>query len=249
MKTTSYYLTERPDTSKVIFGCFYWFAYLVLIPSVLTFLFFAVEDELKGGILVQNVFFIGNFAVCCFAFRDFLSSSLWNLKYHKETCVDEIISALGMVPIYSGVLLLLSVVFYPVLEMVFASFPIYDSCFISVGVVLLPEGVLLAILCIVFLVPVTIGCLYYGVCFAPLWERKPWMGYVGVAVVSLLPQIYLYSGYAGNLGLGCWLVKLPIHLYACRLYLRTNTVWCPIIFLAVLNALSILLFRIWFQVM
>jgi len=243
MGKTFYYLTDRPDTPQVVFGSFYWFAYLVLIPWVLVIALAGMGAELDVGITLMNLYFIGNFAVCCLLFRSFLSSSYGNFKYHKQECFNALLTELGMVPAYYGVLCLLGMIFPPVLESAFTALPVFDCFIINAGVILLPEGVLLTIICIVLLVPVTIGCLYYGVCFAPLWERKPWMGYVGVAAISALPFLFAFDEYVTGVGIGCWLVRLPIHLCACRLYLRTNTVWSAIAFLAIINGIAIIIFR------
>lgn len=97
--------------------------------------------------------------------------------------------------------------------------------------------------------PISICVLFYCFGFAPVCYKKPWLAYLCVAAITLIPPIIniLWRGEAALVLCG-YLVHLPVHLLACWSYQKTDNVWTPMISLAVTNLLTsillpILLFR------
>jgi hypothetical protein len=87
--------------------------------------------------------------------------------------------------------------------------------------------------------PISICALYYCFAFAPICYHKPWLAYLCVAVVTLIPPIIdiLWRGEAAFV-LSGYLVGLPIHLLACWSYQKTDNVWTPILSLVITNLLA-----------
>ncbi len=97
--------------------------------------------------------------------------------------------------------------------------------------------------------PITICALFYCFGFAPVCYSKPWLAYLCIAVITLIPPVIdiLWRGEAAFVLSGC-LIRLPIHLLACWSYQKTDNVWTPLVSLAITNLLAsivlpILLFR------
>lgn len=86
--------------------------------------------------------------------------------------------------------------------------------------------------------PISICALFYCLVFAPLCNIKPWLGYIGIVVATLIPPIIdiIWRGDA-SLVMHAYLAKLPIHLLACWSYQKTDNVWTPIFSLAATNLL------------
>ncbi len=84
--------------------------------------------------------------------------------------------------------------------------------------------------------PISICALFYCLGFAPVCYRKPWLAYLCVAAITLIPSIVdiLWRGEAAFVLTG-YLVHLPIHLLACWSYQKTDNVWTPMISLALTN--------------
>lgn len=97
--------------------------------------------------------------------------------------------------------------------------------------------------------PISMCVLFYCFVFAPICYHKPWLAYLSIVAITLIPSaidihwrgeaIFVLSGY---------LVRLPIHLLACWSYQKTDNVWTPLISLVITNLLAsillpILLFR------
>lgn len=85
-------------------------------------------------------------------------------------------------------------------------------------------------------VPFSVCILFYCFGFAPICYKKPWLAYLCVAVLTLIPPIIdiLWRGEAA-FNLCGYLVRLPIHLLACWSYQKTDNVWTPILSLAITN--------------
>ena len=97
--------------------------------------------------------------------------------------------------------------------------------------------------------PISICALFYCLGFAPICYHKPWLAYLCVAVITLIPPVIdiLWRGEAAFV-LGGYLVQLPVHLLACWSYQKTDNVWTPLLSLVITNLLAsivlpLLLFR------
>ena len=87
--------------------------------------------------------------------------------------------------------------------------------------------------------PISICALFYCFGFAPVCCRKPWLAYLCIAIITLIPPIIdiLWRGGA-EFVLSGYLVQLPIHLLLCWSYQKTDNVWTPLISLMVINLLA-----------
>ena len=87
--------------------------------------------------------------------------------------------------------------------------------------------------------PISICALFYCLGFAPVCYRKPWLAYLCIVIITLIPPIIniLWRGQEMQT-LSIYLVQLPIHLLACWSYQKTDNVWTPIASLAITNLLA-----------
>jgi hypothetical protein len=87
--------------------------------------------------------------------------------------------------------------------------------------------------------PINICTLFYCGVFAPVCYKKPWLAYLCIAVVTLIPPVIniLWRGDAAFMLIG-YLVQLPIHLLACWSYQKTDNVWTPLVSLVITNLLT-----------
>jgi hypothetical protein len=93
--------------------------------------------------------------------------------------------------------------------------------------------------------PISICALFYCLGFAPICNKKPWLAYLCIGIITLIPPIIdiLWRGDAA-LVLSGYLVQLPIHLLACWSYQKTDNVWTPMVSLAITNLLASILLPI-----
>ena len=93
--------------------------------------------------------------------------------------------------------------------------------------------------------PISICALFYCLGFAPVCYHKPWLAYLCVAAITLIPPVIdiLWRGEAAFV-LGGYLVQLPVHLLACWSYQKTDNVWTPMLSLAITNLIASILLPI-----
>lgn len=93
--------------------------------------------------------------------------------------------------------------------------------------------------------PITICALFYCLGFAPVCYRKPWLAYLCIVVITLIPPVIdiLWRGEATSV-LSSYLTRLPIHLLSCWSYQKTDNVWTPIVSLAITNLIASILLHI-----
>lgn len=84
--------------------------------------------------------------------------------------------------------------------------------------------------------PISICVLFYAFGFAPLCGKRPWMGYLCVAALVLLPPLVniLWRGEA-EIVLEIYLIQLPVHLLACWSYQKTDNIFTPMVSLGLMN--------------
>lgn len=87
--------------------------------------------------------------------------------------------------------------------------------------------------------PISVCTLFYCLGFAPVCYKKPWLAYLSIVLVTLIPPIIdiIWRGGA-ELTLSMYFAQLPIHLLTCWSYQKTDNVWTPLISLALINLLA-----------
>ena len=131
--------------------------------------------------------------------------------------------------------------FYPVYKVLNA----YPICEMGVAVapgVMVENVPVVGTLCQVLLAPIAVVGLFYVVGFAPACCYKPWLGYLTVTLLLLLPPAFdiLWRGDT-DLVISTYLLQLPIHWIACWSYQKADTVWAPLATLSVFNLVTSLL--------
>ena len=91
-------------------------------------------------------------------------------------------------------------------------------------------------LCLAILAPVTVSCMLYATVFAPICTSRPWLAYLITALILLLQRLAMtLSLFPLQEELAIFAVQLPVHMFACWTYQKTDTVWTPIIIHVVVN--------------
>jgi hypothetical protein len=111
--------------------------------------------------------------------------------------------------------------------------------------VLLPPGVvvennhIVGLLSMTLLAPFGVCGMLYVSGFAPVCTRSSWLGYLTMAGLALFIAIADSFWYwAQGLAYLAFFVRLPVHMFACWSYQKTDNVWTPIFALAGFNLLT-----------
>ena len=230
-------MRDCPDGRQIAAGGLYWFVYQIALPFfiVLTVISLAFPDG--TSIFAYVAYCVINLICVLLIFRTYLKESFWSVRlYTKRFLISTglgvaVFSALELLMMLAGTIagdsLLLTCV--PVTEY-----------FLGFGdpewVMAMPIGLALLLFLIV---PISHCCLYYAVGFALPCQKRPWLGYLIVAGLSVIPAVLMVTA------VGCtpvdalvhFLSMLPFHMCACWVYQRSDTIWGPIAFYAGVNLL------------
>lgn len=221
-------LSAAPDANEKKYGLIY----LLLSLTVISLPIFAIsgllEEPLSDG-QINFIYYAVNFTAVVWIFRRFLKENL-------QTALQRLFPTLYYAVLgYMGSQLLTQVltnVFY----MVFPDFlNVNDQ---SIYTMLLEDPALIVI-GTVLLVPLAEECLYRGLIFRSLFDRRPILAYC-VSMVAFA-SIHV-AGYVGScsapLLLLCFLQYLPAAYCLCWCYRRAGTILCPILMHTLVNAVS-----------
>jgi hypothetical protein len=162
-----------------------------------------------------------------------------DVRYYLKHVALTVGLTVGTVLLWTGILFLCGFSF----EYICECLPIVEMSVSHTPLFLLQLQPILGAVVLSVFPPVSICALFYCFGFAPVCYRKPWLAYLCVAVMPLIPAIVdiLWRGDAPFVLTG-YLVHLPIHLLACWSYQKTDNVWTPLISLAAVNLLASAIF-------
>lgn len=234
-------LTERPEVNNSIAALFYQVVAYFSIPFLLLLLLQGGhEDWLKVAAAVELAYHVFNFFVALFIFREYLTDTWADFRYGYQ-------KLLKTVSLNAGLIMLIAIVLNALFSfsggnaflLAYGTLPLTE-----VDLFVLPSNVvatypLLGTLCLGFLTPVAISCLYYGAVFAPICYTRPVLAYVVMALFLAFPRFCNATTYWDSAQQ--WILyftQLPLHMIACRSYQKTDSIWAPILTHWIVNLLS-----------
>lgn len=231
---------ECPEKPQIFAGLFYCILSFFSLPFLMTLLQIVSERGPGMQYGYELAFHIINFLVVIVLFREYLTDSFLQVQLDRR----KVLTAAGISLLAITVWVLLAAVGY----VLFLSYYSYITLFYTLPVAeldvfaftsdLVRDMPLWGTLCTVLLTPVTTACLFYATGFAPAATRKPWLGYLVVALVLLFPRACnAFNFHNLSTELILYLAQLPIHWAACWTYQKSNTVWAPVFTLAGVNLL------------
>jgi len=115
-------------------------------------------------------------------------------------------------------------------------FPVAPMAVMETSGFMVMNNPLFGTLCMTLLVPFSVCGMFYATGFAPACCRKPWLGYLCVTIVLLLPALFeiAWRGRSEYL-IPEYLIRMPVHLVACWSYQKTDNIWTPIFALSAFN--------------
>ncbi len=242
-------MTSKPEKIQIfaIIPCWIWV--FVLVPMFMPFLGLGLWEQWEQSVWLEIGYHTVNGIVMLFLMGSYLKEEWFMVTIDVLYYLKHIALTVGLIAgaelVLLGVLLLCGfdignmLECLPAVEMFVSHTPLF---------VIDLEPIFGTVALSVF-APISICGLFYCFGFAPVCYKKPWLAYLCIVVITLIPPVIdiLWRGEAA-LFLSGYLVRLPIHLLACWSYQKTDNVWTPIVSLAVTNLLAsivlpLLLFR------
>lgn len=242
-------MTSKPETIQIfaIIPCWIWV--FVLLPMFMPFLGLGLWEQWELSVWLEIGYHIANGLLMLVIIFSYLKEEWFMVTTDVSHYLKHVMLTVGLIA--GAELLLLGTLFIcgvniddmleclPIVEMSVSHTPLFT-------VELQP---IFGTVALSVFAPISICALFYCLGFAPVCCHKPWLAYLCVAAITLIPPVIdiLWRGEAAFV-LGGYLVQLPIHLLACWSYQKTDNVWTPLLSLVITNLLAsivlpLLLFR------
>lgn len=231
-------MTSKPEKIQIfaIIPCWLWV--FVLFPMFLPFVGLGVWERHEISVWLEIVYHVANGVLLLLLISGYLKEDWFMVStgalYYLKYVALAVGLILGIELLLLGTLFLCGVdvtlllEYLPVAEMSVSQTPLF----------LIELQPILGTLVLAVFAPISVCALFYCLGFAPICYKKPWLAYLCVAVITLIPSIIdlLWRGNEA-LELNGYLVRLPIHMLACWSYQKTDNVWTPMVTLAITNLL------------
>lgn len=239
---------ECPDGGCIVGGLIYNAAAFVALPFVLLLFLqgsFGNENRIAGVELFYHAF---NFFVAASIYRSHLWEYFDDVRYDWRRLMKTVSTSTGLI-------VLAALVFYFVFApsenitslIAYGTLPLSEVelfALCSSTVIIYP---VLGTLCMVFLAPVTVSCLYYATIFAPICHKRPLLAYVVMVIFLALPRYFNAATFWNPTEqMILFAAQLPLHLAACWAYHKTDSIWAPILTHMIVNLVSCVMILVTF---
>lgn len=236
-------LLDRPETGNVISAVFYDVLAFFSLPFLLLLFLQGSWDNGKAVAGVELFYHLVNFIVAVCIFREYLTETFYDVQVGFK-------GLMKTVSVSSGLIFLLAMVLHALFGFsdgnlmltAYGALPLTE-----VDLFILPCDVVaiypvLGTLCMVFLAPLAISCLYYGAVFAPICYTRPVLAYLVTAVFLVFPRYCNAATYWDpTQQMVLFATQLPVHLIACWSYQKADSIWAPILTHMIVNLVSCVL--------
>ena len=230
---------SKPSTSKIIALIPCWVWVFVLFPMFMPFLGFGIWEQYELSVWLEISYHVANGIIALFIISDYLKDDWFMVTTDLRFYIKHIALTVSLVIIAEFVLLgPLTLFGFDIMNML-ESLPVVEMSVSHTPLFLIELQPIIGAITLTVFAPISICALFYCFGFAPVCCRKPWLAYLCIAIITLIPPIIdiLWRGGA-EFVLSGYLVQLPIHLLLCWSYQKTDNVWTPLISLMVINLLA-----------
>ena len=238
-------MTSKPEKIQIfaIIPCWIWV--FVLLPMFMPFLGLGLWEQWDLSVWLEIGYHVANGILMLVIMLSYLKEEWFMVTTDVSHYLKHVLLTVGLIA--GAELLLLDALFIcgvniddmleylPIVEMSVSHTPLFT-------VELQP---IFGTVALSVFAPISICALFYCLGFAPVCDHKPWLAFLCVAAITLIPPVIdiLWRGEAA-FELGGYLVQLPVHLLACWSYQKTDNVWTPMLSLAITNLIASILLPI-----
>ncbi len=239
-------MTDSPDKQQIMGSASYCVLSFALFPYVMSL--FGLGFSMSVTMLTWAAFAYHaiNFVVAVVIFREHLQYSWMNVSLNPRGVLGKSLVGTLLMVVWgvsgSAVAMILG-------NDVAAecTLPVTEMTMFVTASWLVTELPVVGGICCVLLTPFTISLLYYATVFAPICSTRPKLAYLVTALIMAVPHaINAVTFWDPTEEILIYLIQLPVHLIACRLYQKTDTVWAPIFSLAAANLVACVLWTLIF---
>ena len=240
---------SKPEKIQIFALIPCWVLFFVLIPMYMPLLGLGLWDQVEMSVWLEIGYHAVNGIVMLFLMGSYLKEEWFMVTTDVGYYLKHVALTVGL--IVGAELLLLEILARCGFNMreILECLPVAETFISHTPLFTIELEPIFGTIALSVFAPISICAFFYCLGFAPVCYNKPWLAYLCIAVITLIPPIIniLWRDEAA-FWLSGYLIHLPIHLLACWSYQKTDNVWTPIVSLAITNLLAaivlpIVLFR------
>ncbi|MBQ2881738.1 MAG: hypothetical protein IJE40_05675 [Clostridia bacterium] len=234
---------SKPEKRHIIalIPCFFWV--FVLIPMYMPYLFAGLWEQGEISVWIDIIYHVVNGILMLLILRSYLSDEWFMFTTDVRFYIKHIALTVGIIMVTVFLIIGILYFYYYDISHILQAIPIVEMFVSHTPLAVLGQAPIFGTLAISLFTPISICALFFCIGFAPICNRKPWLAYLCVAVISFFPAlINILWRNETSLALNGYILQLPVHLIACWSYQKTDNVFTPMISLAVVNLLLSVIF-------
>lgn len=242
-------MTSKPEKIQIFALIPCWIFVFVLLPMYMPFLGFGLWEQWELSVWLEIGYHVANGVIMLLLMFSYLKEEWFMVTTDVSHYLKHVMLTVGLIVGAELIWLSLLPLFGFNIDNMLECLPVVEMSVSHTPLFVIDLEPIFGTVALSIFSPISICALFYCFAFAPICYHKPWLAYLCVAVITLIPPIIdiLWRGEAAFVLCG-YLVGLPIHLIACWSYQKTDNVWTPILSLVITNlfasiALSLFLLR------
>ncbi len=232
-------MTSKPEKIQIFALIPCWIFVFVLLPMYMPFLGFGLWEQWELSVWLEIGYHVANGIVMLVLMFSYLKEEWFMVTTDVGHYLKHVMLTVGLIVGVELIWLFVLSLFGFNIDNMLECLPVVEMSVSHTPLFVIDLEPIFGTVALSIFAPISICALYYCFAFAPICYHKPWLAYLCVAVVTLIPPIVdiLWRGEAAFV-LSGYLVGLPIHLLACWSYQKTDNVWTPILSLVITNLLA-----------
>jgi hypothetical protein len=232
-------MTSKPEKIQIFALIPCWIFVFVLLPMYMPFLGFGLWEQWELSVWLEIGYHVANGIVMLVLMFSYLKEEWFMVTTDVGHYLKHVMLTVGLIVGVELIWLFVLSLFGFNIDNMLKCLPVVEMSVSHTPLFVIDLEPIFGTVALSIFAPISICALYYCFAFAPICYHKPWLAYLCVAVVTLIPPIIdiLWRGEAAFV-LSGYLVGLPIHLLACWSYQKTDNVWTPMISLSITNLLT-----------
>ena len=232
-------MCSKPEKIQIFAAIPCWFWVFVLLPMWLPFFGLGLWEQWEKSVWLEIGYHVLNGLLMLLIIGSYLKEEWFMITTDVGYYLKHVALTVGL--IVGAELLLQGVLYFSGFNIAYTleSLPVVEMSVSHTPLFVIDLQPIFGTIVLSVFAPISICALFYCPIFAPICEKKPWLAYLCIAVITLIPPIVdiLWRGDVVFV-LCAYFVGLPIHLLACWSYQKTDNVWTPLVSLVITNLLA-----------
>lgn len=232
-------MNSKPEKAQIFATIPCWIWIFVLFPMFMPFIGLGIWEQKVVSVWLNIGYYVANGILMFGLMFSYLKEEWFMVTTNFRYYLKHVALTVGLaVSAELALFDILSIFGFDLANML-NSLPVVELAVSQTPLLLVSLEPILGTITLSVFSPISVCALFYCFGFAPVCYKKPWLAYLCIAVITLIPPIIdiLWRGQS-ELVLSGYLVQLPIHLLMCWSYQKTDNVWTPLVSLAAVNLLA-----------